>query len=70
MPFSILGETKCVFREIQPFIYASASLYRNLSSVNEKTRQQMRETRGLINALVGYIQKCLADSKVEEKVIV
>ncbi|XP_039502851.1 plakophilin-3a isoform X2 [Pimephales promelas] len=40
---------------------------RNLSSVNEKTRQQMRETKGLIDALVGYIKKCLIDSKVEEK---
>jgi len=58
------------FLEIQPFIYASASFYRNLSSVNEKTRQQMRETKGLTDALVGYIKKCLIDSKVEEKVIV
>lgn len=45
-------------------------LYRNMSSVNEKTRQLMRETKGLIDALVGYIQKCVVDSKVEEKVIV
>ncbi|KTF71452.1 hypothetical protein cypCar_00047303, partial [Cyprinus carpio] len=39
----------------------------NLSSVNEKTREKMRGTRGLIDALVGYIQKSLQDSKVEEK---
>lgn len=40
---------------------------RNLSSVNEKTRQQMRDTSGLIDALVGYIKTCLSDTRVEEK---
>ncbi|KAI2648222.1 Plakophilin-3 [Labeo rohita] len=40
---------------------------RNLSSVNEKTRQQMRDTHGLIDALVGYIQKCLPDGSVNGK---
>uniref|UniRef100_A0AAY4E9M3 Plakophilin 3 n=1 Tax=Denticeps clupeoides TaxID=299321 RepID=A0AAY4E9M3_9TELE len=40
---------------------------RNLSSVNEKTRQQMRETPLLVDALVGYIQNTLGDSRVEEK---
>lgn len=35
---------------------------RNLSSVNEKTRQQMRETRGLVDSLVGYIKASLEES--------
>lgn len=52
------------------FLYIFVFLYRNLSSVNEKTRKQIRETNGLIEALVYYIQKCLQDTKVEEKVIV
>ncbi|XP_051975184.1 plakophilin-3-like isoform X2 [Xyrauchen texanus] len=39
---------------------------RNLSSVKGKTRQQMRERHGLVDALVGYVQKSLNDSKVEE----
>ncbi|XP_048113623.1 plakophilin-3a [Alosa alosa] len=40
---------------------------RNLSSVNEKTRHQMRETNRLVDALVDYIQNCMEDTKVEEK---
>ncbi|XP_072291119.1 plakophilin-3-like [Eucyclogobius newberryi] len=40
---------------------------RNLSSVNEKTRQQMRETNGLIESLVGYINASLEESKTEGK---
>ncbi|KAL1247750.1 hypothetical protein QQF64_023126 [Cirrhinus molitorella] len=47
--------------------YNTTGCLRNLSSVNEKTRQQMRLTTGLIDALVGYIKKCLLESKVEEK---
>lgn len=41
---------------------------RNLSSVNEKTRQQMRETNGLVDSLVGYIKASIEDSKAEDKV--
>uniref|UniRef100_A0A6Q2XQQ8 Plakophilin 3b n=1 Tax=Esox lucius TaxID=8010 RepID=A0A6Q2XQQ8_ESOLU len=40
---------------------------RNLSSVNEKTRQKMRETSGLVDALVGYVKASLEDGKVEGK---
>lgn len=40
---------------------------RNMSSVNEKTRTQMRETPGLVDSLVGYIQSTLDDGRVEEK---
>lgn len=40
---------------------------RNLSSVNERTRQQMRETRGLVDSLVGYIQNSLQEGKGENK---
>ncbi|XP_077067371.1 plakophilin-3a isoform X2 [Siphateles boraxobius] len=47
--------------------YNTTGCLRNMSSVNEKTRQQMRGTNGLIDALVGYIQKSFMDSKVEEK---
>lgn len=41
---------------------------RNLSSVNEKTRQQMRETHGLVDSLVGYVKASLEDNKSEDKV--
>ena len=41
---------------------------RNLSSVNEKTRQQMRETDGLVNSLVHYVKASLEDNKAEDKV--
>ncbi|XP_048829127.1 plakophilin-3-like isoform X2 [Brienomyrus brachyistius] len=40
---------------------------RNLSSLNEKTRQQMRDTPGLVDSLVGYIQGCLQDDSVNGK---
>lgn len=43
-------------------------LFRNLSSVNDKTRQQMRETPGLVDSLVSYIKTCLEDGKTEDKV--
>ncbi|KAI5100524.1 plakophilin-3 [Silurus meridionalis] len=40
---------------------------RNLSSVNAATRQQMREIPGLIDALVGFLQKAVDDCRVEQK---
>nr|XP_046249745.1 plakophilin-3a isoform X2 [Scatophagus argus] len=40
---------------------------RNLSSVNEKTRQMMRETTGLVDSLVTYIKAFSEDSKAEDK---
>lgn len=43
-------------------------MLRNLSSVNDKTRQQMRETQGLVDSLVGYIKASLEDNKTEDKV--
>ncbi|XP_076011457.1 plakophilin-3-like isoform X2 [Genypterus blacodes] len=36
--------------------YNTTGCLRNLSSVNERTRQKMRETPGLVDALVSYIQ--------------
>ncbi|XP_048825342.1 plakophilin-3-like isoform X2 [Brienomyrus brachyistius] len=47
--------------------YNTTGCLRNLSSVNEKTRRQMRETSGLVDSLVAYIQSCIESSKVEEK---
>lgn len=47
--------------------YNTTGCLRNLSSVNEKTRQQMRETRGLVESLVEYIKASLDDGKVEDK---
>lgn len=43
-------------------------LFRNLSSVNDKTRQQMRDTPGLVDSLVSYIKTCLEEGKTEDKV--
>lgn len=36
--------------------------------MNEKTRQQMRDTPGLVDSLVGYIQGSLNDDSVNGKV--
>lgn len=47
--------------------YNTTGCLRNLSSVNDKTRQQMRDTPGLVDSLVSYIKTCLEDSKTEDK---
>ncbi|XP_039989633.1 plakophilin-3-like isoform X2 [Xiphias gladius] len=47
--------------------YNTTGCLRNLSSVNEKTRQQMRETHGLVDSLVGYIKASIHDNKAEDK---
>ncbi|XP_071352922.1 plakophilin-3a isoform X2 [Trachinotus anak] len=47
--------------------YNTTGCLRNLSSVNDKTRQQMRETHGLVDSLVGYIKASLDDNKAEDK---
>ncbi|XP_026058786.1 plakophilin-3-like [Carassius auratus] len=69
IPLSGTGEDDII--ELNPsesdIFFNTTGCLRNLSSVNEKTREKMRGTSGLINALVGYIQKCLLDKRVEEK---
>uniref|UniRef100_A0A8C1SUC0 Plakophilin 3a n=1 Tax=Cyprinus carpio TaxID=7962 RepID=A0A8C1SUC0_CYPCA len=69
IPLSGTGDQDII--ELNPsesdIFFNTTGCLRNLSSVNEKTRQKIRETPGLIDALVGYIQKCLQDTKVEEK---
>ncbi|XP_067297026.1 plakophilin-3 isoform X1 [Pseudorasbora parva] len=47
--------------------YNTTGCLRNLSSVNERTRQQMRETRGLVDSLVGYIENSQQEGKGEDK---
>ncbi|XP_058500905.1 plakophilin-3a [Solea solea] len=47
--------------------YNTTGCLRNLSSVNEKTRQQMRETHGLVDSLVNYIKASLEQNKAEDK---
>ncbi|XP_068595566.1 plakophilin-3a [Brachionichthys hirsutus] len=47
--------------------YNTTGCFRNLSSVNEKTRQQMRETHGLVDALVGYVKASVEENKAEDK---
>lgn len=36
--------------------------------MNERTRQQMRESRGLVDSLVGYIENSIQEGKGEDKV--
>ncbi|XP_058859200.1 plakophilin-3-like isoform X2 [Acipenser ruthenus] len=47
--------------------YNTTGCLRNLSSVNEKVRQQMRECRGLVDSLVSYIQRSVETGKAEDK---
>ncbi|XP_029111892.1 plakophilin-3-like [Scleropages formosus] len=47
--------------------YNTTGCLRNLSSVNEKTRTQMRETRGLVDSLVSYIRNCIENGSAEDK---
>uniref|UniRef100_A0A8C7MWS3 Plakophilin 3 n=1 Tax=Oncorhynchus kisutch TaxID=8019 RepID=A0A8C7MWS3_ONCKI len=69
IPLSGSGDSEVIQQspsEVDIF-YNTTGCLRNLSSVNEKTRCQMRETNGLVDALVGYIQASVQDGKVEEK---
>ncbi|KAM6937038.1 plakophilin-3a [Xenentodon cancila] len=52
--------------EAEIFCNATGCL-RNLSSVSDKTRQKMRDTRGLVDSLVEYIQMSLENGKADEK---
>ncbi|XP_058857771.1 plakophilin-3-like [Acipenser ruthenus] len=47
--------------------YNTTGCLRNLSSVNEKVRQQMRECRGLVDSLVSYVQRSVETGKAEDK---
>ncbi|KAM6981053.1 plakophilin-3 [Aplochiton taeniatus] len=47
--------------------YNTTGCLRNLSSVNERTRQMMRETRGLVDSLVSYIQSSVQEETAEDK---
>lgn len=40
-------------------------IHRNLSSVNERTRQKMRDMHGLVDSLVSYIEQ---EEKADDKV--
>uniref|UniRef100_A0A4W5KI83 Plakophilin 3 n=1 Tax=Hucho hucho TaxID=62062 RepID=A0A4W5KI83_9TELE len=69
IPLSDSGDSEVIHQspsEVDIF-YNTTGCLRNLSSVNEKTRRQMRETNGLVDALVGYIQASIQGGKVEEK---
>uniref|UniRef100_UPI003AAC57F1 plakophilin-3-like n=1 Tax=Centroberyx gerrardi TaxID=166262 RepID=UPI003AAC57F1 len=47
--------------------YNTTGCLRNLSSVNERTRQKMREMRGLVDSLISYIQNALQEDKADDK---
>ena len=50
---------------------ARVCVYRNLSSVNERTRQKMRDMQGLVDSLVSYIeQEERPDDKVTSRITV
>ncbi|XP_076123756.1 plakophilin-1 [Alosa pseudoharengus] len=52
--------------EPEIFLNATACL-RNLSAAKVGNRQSMRKTSGLIDALVKYIQNCVADDKPDDE---
>ncbi|XP_062858063.1 plakophilin-3a isoform X2 [Trichomycterus rosablanca] len=69
IPLSGTGEREIIEHnssEADIFLNTTGCL-RNLSSINKPTRQKMRETQGLVDALVGYLQKSLEDERVEGK---
>ncbi|XP_046890468.1 plakophilin-3a isoform X2 [Hypomesus transpacificus] len=69
IPLSGSGDTESIQQTPSEtdIFYNTTGCLRNLSSVNEKTRQLMRETNGLVDALVFYIQSSLESKKVEDK---
>lgn len=69
----LLNVTACMFPywivpELALWPLTPSVCTRNLSSVNEKTRQQMRETQGLVDSLVAYVKASLEENKAEDKV--
>uniref|UniRef100_A0A3P8ZTE3 Plakophilin 3b n=1 Tax=Esox lucius TaxID=8010 RepID=A0A3P8ZTE3_ESOLU len=47
--------------------YNTTGCLRNLSSVNKRTRQKMRDMQGLVDSLVTYIENSLEDEKAKDK---
>ncbi|CAL8404397.1 unnamed protein product [Boreogadus saida] len=47
--------------------YNATGCLRNLSSVNERTRQKMREMRGLVDSLVAYVKNALQEDNANDK---
>ncbi|XP_067104898.1 plakophilin-3 [Osmerus mordax] len=47
--------------------YNTTGCLRNLSSVSQRSRQQMRETRGLLDSLVAHVQYAVQEEKVDDK---
>ncbi|XP_043938604.1 plakophilin-3 [Protopterus annectens] len=47
--------------------YNATGCLRNLSSASVRTREKMRECRGLIDSMVQYIQNAMDSGKVEDK---
>ncbi|XP_051236644.1 plakophilin-3a [Dicentrarchus labrax] len=69
IPLSISGDSDSIQQSASEaeIFYNTTGCLRNLSSVNEKTRQQMRETHGLVDSLVKYIKASLEESKADDK---
>ncbi|KAJ3593107.1 hypothetical protein NHX12_005444 [Muraenolepis orangiensis] len=47
--------------------YNTTGCLRNLSSVNERTRQKMRDVRGLVDSLVAYVKNALQEDIANDK---
>ncbi|XP_034735968.1 plakophilin-3a isoform X3 [Etheostoma cragini] len=68
IPLSGGGESEAVQTPSEADIfYNTTGCLRNMSSTNDKTRQMMRETHGLVDSLVDYIKTSLDDNKAENK---
>uniref|UniRef100_A0A3Q3WWX2 Uncharacterized protein n=1 Tax=Mola mola TaxID=94237 RepID=A0A3Q3WWX2_MOLML len=69
IPLSNSGDSDSV--QLTPseaeILYNTMGCLRNMSSVNEKTRQQMREMPGLVDSLVGYIKASLEENNTQDK---
>ena len=49
-------------------VRACVCVSRNLSCAKEQQRRNMRECAGLINALMSYVQSCVAEDNPDDKV--
>ncbi|KAM7414734.1 hypothetical protein PAMA_019507 [Pampus argenteus] len=69
IPLSTSGDSEDIQQTASEadIFYNTTGCLRNLSSVNDKTRQQMRETHGLVDSLVGYVKASLEANKTEDK---
>ncbi|KAJ8360445.1 hypothetical protein SKAU_G00169700 [Synaphobranchus kaupii] len=67
VPFTGSGEQSANINMDQDVFYNATGCLRNLSCVKKGNRKTIRNSRGLIDSLVNYVQACVAADRPDEK---